>query len=117
MAGLLEVGTVELRITVTIERAGSEDEAERLLEAFYKTNPDVGAVVDQDLAEDVLNATFSINVADDTSLDALRERITTILVSALTESGIPYRPIKHVQLESVGDGNTIDDRVRELVPA
>jgi len=56
---------MEHRITVTMSELGLDEvNAERLLEAFVRCDPNIGAVMSQNLREGTLAVTFSVDAAD-----------------------------------------------------
>ena len=86
------------RITITIAGHGrDENDAERVLDAFKATHPEVGAVVAQNTAEDTMDVTFSL-AAEDVDKAFVRGRL--VFVDGMTASELEFRPpiAAHVQV-------------------
>ena len=75
------------RFRMTLSEYGSdEDYAERVLEAFVSTHPDVGPVVSQDTNVGTLTVVFSL---DAESADAAIEQGRTVFADGGAASGLP----------------------------
>ncbi len=104
---------MEYRLTITIPQHGSaEENADRLLDGFLDTHPEVGPVVGQDLEAATLAVVFSLEAEN--VYDAF-ERARVIFADGATASGLskPDGPIG-ASVEEVEDEDFAKNADREL---
>jgi hypothetical protein len=107
----------EYRMTITVSEHGHSDVAEsrmeQLLEAFYETHPEVGAVVGANYHLDRLDATFSIDAPNAREANGLG---TKVFVEAYTASGLEVTEIIEINCVAVGEAS-VEEADRDLVAA
>jgi hypothetical protein len=107
----------EYRMTITVSEHGhcdvAENRMEQLLDAFYETHPEVGAVVGANYHLDRLDATFSI---DAPSAREANDLGTQVFVEAYTASGLEVTEIIEINCVAVGEAS-VEEADRELVAA
>jgi hypothetical protein len=101
---------MEFRITVRLAGQSSEDDAERLLDAFLEAHPEVGPVVETDLADQVVAVTYSLDAED---LRTLVERAAKVFAAGYARSGLPPGDLT----AEVGLVDAAAELERELQPA
>ena len=93
---------MEYRIWVTLSEHGrpgvAEDNAERLLAAFEKVDPEVGASVSADFGQRTLSVLFSLDAAD---ANQAFERGRPIFAAGLQGSGLRATPVTRIEIEAV----------------
>lgn len=103
------------RFRVTLSKYGSDEaHAERILEAFYGTHPEVGAVVSQNVRDDTLTVVFSLAAEDP---DAAIERGREIFRESGTATGLPMTDVLEINLSLVPADEQAEYDERELQPA
>jgi hypothetical protein len=107
----------EYRLTVTVSEHGrrevAEDRMEKLLDAFYETHPEVGAVVGSNYHLGHLDVTFSLDAED---AKEANERGGEIFIEAFMKSGLEHTKI--VELNCIAVGATPTEQAdAELVAA
>jgi hypothetical protein len=111
------MGMPEYRLTITVAEHGhrdvAEDRMEKLLEAFDKTHPEVGAVIGANFHLARLDATFSL---DAPSAQEANERGSSVFVDAFTESGLDVTEVIEINCVAVGEAS-VEEADRELVAA
>lgn len=93
---------MDYRITITVaDIAGSEESADRLLDALLAAIPEAGPVVGQDLGESSLEATFSF---EGTGVQEAFMRGWQMFAAALDQSGPgSVQRILGVEIDEVHD--------------
>src|SRR2546428_12848981 len=89
---------MEYRLSITITGHGrSQELAERLLDAFLATHPEVGPVVSGDLALGTLTVIFALSAED---VDEAFERGRIVFADGLAKSGLKPAEIVSVVVEA-----------------
>jgi hypothetical protein len=87
------------RLRITLDSYGdSEEYAERLLEGFAASHPEVGPIVSQNALENTLTVVFSLEAADDE--DALG-KARPIFLEGAKASGLRPRPIAELTVSRI----------------
>lgn len=92
-------------VAITLDRSGSADESDALLDAFVTARADASPVVGEDLQAGTIDVTFAVEAGDD--CEAF-ERGRAVFAAATTDTGFA-RPVVAVSVELVDE--------RELEPA
>jgi hypothetical protein len=107
---------LELRLTVTITEYGFDPaNGERFLEAFRRTHPKAGAVVDQDLATGRLSVTFGFDGPDDLAKAA--QLGTKMFTKGASATGMKPTDFVEAHLTIVEPDSKKSPAKRELQPA
>jgi hypothetical protein len=107
---------VRYRFRITLSEYGAEETfAERVLEGFYATHPEVGAVVSQNSRDNTLTVVFSLD-ADDSN--AAIDRGQAIFRQGGEATGLPMTELIEANVSLVPADELADcDGTRQLQPA